>query len=110
MAANPWDGSGLAYAVSGVEVLVPQLGARPAGDAQLVAEGLAGATRRAEVCPALDRLGIRYALDFGDSLWPDKRARAYPGLERLFSSPAVRLLDSEGDARLYEVTACGSTA
>lgn len=110
VAANPWDGSGLAYAVSGVEVLVPQLGARPAGDAQVVAEGLAQADDDAEVCAALDRLGIRYALDFGDPLWPDKRARAYPGLERLFASPAVRLLDSEGDARLYEITACGSTA
>lgn len=110
VAANPWDGSGLAYAVSGVEVLVPQLGARPAGDAQVVAEQLAQAIRDTDVCSALDRLGIRYALDFGDPLWPDRRARAYPGLEGLFSSPAVRLVDSEGDARLYEVTACDSTA
>ena len=110
VAANPWDGSGLAYAVSGVEVLVPQLGARPAGDAQVVAEGLSRAATDPRVCSALEELGIRYALDFGDPLWPDRRARAYPGLDRLFSSPAVRLVDREGDARLYEVTACGSSA
>jgi hypothetical protein len=110
VAANPWDGSGLAYAVAGVEVLVPQLGARPAGDAQVVAEGLGRAAADPQVCAALEELGIRYALDFGDPLWPDRRARAYPGLDRLFSSPAVRLVESEGDARLYEVTACGSSA
>ena len=33
---------------------------------------------------------------------------AYPGLEGLFLSPAVRLVDHVGRARLYEITACGA--
>jgi hypothetical protein len=108
VAANPWDGSGLAYAVSGVQVLVPQLGARPTGPEKVVAERLTDAGRDPEVCRALDQLGIRYVLDFGPTMWIDERAAAYPGLEHLFGSRVVRLVASEGDAYLFEITACGT--
>ncbi|MGY1748075.1 DUF6541 family protein [Modestobacter sp. SYSU DS0511] len=106
VAANPWDGSGLAYAVAGVPVLVPQLGARPADEAKIVAEGLRHASTDPEVCRALADLDVGYALDFGAPLWRDGRGLSYPGLTGLAHSDAVRLVDHEGRARLYEVTAC----
>ena len=107
IAANPWDGSGFAYAISGVDVLVPQLGARPTGPAQVVAEGLEDAVSDPAVCPAVAELGVGYALDFGPPLWVDYRSLSYPGLEHLFRSPAVEPVESIGRARLYKVTACG---
>ncbi|MGY1845027.1 DUF6541 family protein [Modestobacter sp. SYSU DS0875] len=106
VASNPWDGSGLAYAVAGVPVLVPQLGARPAGQQAVVAEGLRNASTDPDVCRALADLDIGYALDFGAPLWRDGRFLSYPGLTGLTHSDAVRLVDHEGRARLYEVTAC----
>jgi hypothetical protein len=41
-------------------------------------------------------------------MWIDERAAAYPGLEHLFGSRVVRLVASEGDAYLFEITACGT--
>jgi hypothetical protein len=107
IADNPWDGSALAYAISGRPVMIAQLGGLPTGDAKIVAEGLAHATEEPAVCGALGRLHIRYALDFGPPLTRDNRYLAYPGLQGLADSPAVRLVDHVGRARLYEVTACG---
>ena len=107
IAANPWDGSGFAYAISGVDVLVPQLGARPTGAAKVVAEGLEDADSDPAVCRAVEELHVGYALDFGPPLWVDVRASSYPGLEHLFRSPAVEPVASVGRARLYKVTACG---
>jgi hypothetical protein len=107
LADNPWNGSALAYAIAGLPVMAPQLGGLPVGDSKIVAEGLAEAADRPEVCGALDRLHIRYALDFGAPLSVDKRYLAYPGLEGLAYSRSVRLVDHVGEASLYKVTACG---
>ncbi|MGY1748074.1 DUF6541 family protein [Modestobacter sp. SYSU DS0511] len=108
VAANPWDGSGLAYAVAGVPVLVAQLDAYPGGQAaEVVAQRLNQVASDPAVCAALDELGIRYALDFGAPVGTDPHSLAYPGLTRLSSAPGIELVDSVGRARLYEVTACG---
>ncbi|MGY1845028.1 DUF6541 family protein [Modestobacter sp. SYSU DS0875] len=107
VAANPWDGSGFAYAVAGVPVLVARLDAHPSGDAAVVAQRLDRVDSDPEVCAALDELGIRYALEFGPPTETDPRALAYPGLTGLSSAPGVELVDDVGRARLYEVTACG---
>lgn len=107
VADNPWNGSALAYAVSNVPVMVPQLSGYPTGDPEIVADGLARATESPAVCRSLERLRIRYVLDFGPPLWIDDRYWAYPGLTGLSTSPAVRLMDQVGGARLYEITACG---
>ena len=95
VAANPWDGAGLAYAVSGVQVLVPQLGARPAGEAKVVAEGLADANNSPSVCRALNDLNIHYALDFGlplgstHGLRPIRACRTCSGPRRCTWSPTT---------------------
>lgn len=108
LAVNPWDGSGLAYAVAGVPVMVPQLGGYPSGEVATVAEGLASARQSPAVCRAVHDLHLTYALDFGTPLWRDDRAYAYPGLLDLSGSSSVQLVTSVGRARLYKITGCGT--
>ena len=59
-----------------------------------------------DICPALEEEQVEYVLDFGEQEIHGG-AHPYPGLEDLESSGAVELVDSEGDAKLYRITACG---
>ena len=51
-------------------------------------------------------LGVGFVLDFGtQEVHPG--THPFRGLDDLEDSDAVRLVDSEGDVRLYEIVACG---
>jgi hypothetical protein len=48
---------------------------------------------------------VGYVLDFGT--WEvHPGVHEFPGLSDLAGSDAVRLVDQEGDARLYEIVGC----
>jgi len=106
IAGNPYTGAGLAYAIGGREVLMPHILVDVSDDMAAVNDHLAEAETMPAVCDAVERLGVGFVLDFGDR---EVHGGEHPlaGLEDLQDSGSVRLVDSQGDARLYEVTACG---
>jgi len=106
IAGNPYTGAGLAYAYSGRDVLMPHILMDISEEMAEVNDGLRDAATDPAVCAAIDALDVGYVLDFG-SREVHGGDNALPGLTDLASSPAVRLVDQQGDAKLFEVIACG---
>lgn len=105
IAGNPWTGTALAYALAGRQVLQPHTLSEVSPDIRTIQDGLRSARAGDAVCAALDRTHTRFVLDFGTrEILPG--THSYPGFEDLATSPAVRLVDEQGDARLYEIVAC----
>jgi hypothetical protein len=103
---NPWNGSALAYAFTGREVVqLHMLSEMPAGLEQLYTM-LNKANSDPSVCPIVERLRVGYVLDFGhrEVHGGDNGAR---GLDNLEGTGVAKLVDSEGQAKLYKLTACG---
>ncbi|MFJ6026136.1 DUF6541 family protein [Pseudarthrobacter sp. NPDC092424] len=107
IAVNPWNGGSLAYAFSGRRVLEYHQTHRKNADTRAIAEGLADAATKPGVCDAVRRQKVGYALDLGEQyLLNHPSSLLYPGLQDLEKSTSVKLVDQEGDAKLYRVTAC----
>ncbi|QMU97722.1 hypothetical protein FVO59_11245 [Microbacterium esteraromaticum] len=102
---SAWTGAGLAYAFADRQVIMPHMLMDLSEDDQLILDDLSRAEPGSPVCDALERTGTEYVLDFG-TLEVHGAEHKYPGIARLGSSDAVRLVDSEGQAKLYEVTGC----
>ncbi|TQK18995.1 hypothetical protein FBY40_1486 [Microbacterium sp. SLBN-154] len=105
IAGSPWTGTGLAYAISGRQVLMPHTLMDIDDATAIINDGLNAADRRAAVCGAVRDKGVEYVLDFGDREVHGAE-NEFPGFERLASSSAVEKLDSVGGAVLYRVTGC----
>lgn len=106
IAGSAWTGASLASAISDRPVLMPHTLMQFSPELALINDGLDSAQRGDAVCAALDELGVGYVLDFGrKEVHPGEHD--FPGLDDLASSSAVTLVDREGDAKLYEITACG---
>lgn len=103
---NPWTGSSLVYALAGYRPLQLHTIAALDPEEQEVYADLRNALSDPGVCPALEETGVEYVLDFGTQE-VHGGAHRYPGLEDLDSSGAVTLVDQEGDAKLYRISACG---
>jgi hypothetical protein len=107
IAVNPWNGGSLAYAFSDRTVLEYHQTQRKNADMRAIAEGLAEADTKPAVCDAVRRLNVGYALDLGEQyLLNHPSSLQYPGLQDLENSTSVKLVDQEGNAKLYQVTAC----
>lgn len=105
IAGDPWTGTSLAWALGDRRVLAPHIYSTwPPGGA-LILESLRTATRGSAVCKAVNDLGVRYALDFGTH-GVFGETNQYPGVHHLAGSKAVKLVDSQGKAALYRITAC----
>ncbi|MFF2315671.1 DUF6541 family protein [Arthrobacter sp. NPDC058097] len=108
IAVNPWNGGALAYAFSDRKVLEFHMGQRETKSMRVVAESLAKADTSPTVCDAVRETRVSYALDFGTQyLLNHPESRTYPGLQNLASSGAVKLVDQQGNAKLFKVVACG---
>lgn len=105
VAGNPYTGTSLAYALGGRRVLMPHILAYEDEQMREVSASLRDAEDGAVACAALDALGVQFVLDFGRREVHGEH-HDYPGYDDLAASDAVRLVDQEGDARLYEVVAC----
>jgi len=112
IAGSGWTGTSLAYALADRMVLAPHFNVSNDPRKVIVNTRLNAALTDPEVCPAVRELDVGYVLDFG---WeaggagpaePFDGLVDYPGLTGLADSGAVELVDEEGDARLYRVTAC----
>lgn len=107
IAGNPWNGSSLVYAFADRKVLRFHLSQSKTAQETLIETKLKIADQDPTVCNAIRALNVRYVLDFGHQyLLNHNDSTNYPGLDKLADSKAVELIDSEGDARLFKVTAC----
>jgi hypothetical protein len=87
-------------------VLMPHTLMQISDELETINDGLDSAGSGGDVCRAVTDLGVGFVLDFGtQEVHPG--THPFPGLDDLEDSDAVRLVDSEGDVRLYEIVACG---
>ena len=103
---SPWTGTALAYALADREVLLPHTLMYVSPEMQEILDRLDTAKTGSQVCELMLDRRVAYVLDFGRREVNDGK-HVYKGLDRLATSDAVELVDSEGAARLYRVTACG---
>lgn len=106
VATDPWNGSSLAYALEGIPTTNHHAFGYVSPDADLLRMSLADAETDPRVCPTVTRLGVRYVLVFAGPNILDA-PNTYPGIARVDGAPGFELVDREGEARLFRVTACG---
>jgi hypothetical protein len=103
---NPGTGAAFGYALSGAAVYPAKWQIPASADFALLAERLRDAGDDPEVCDAVDRLGIRYALDFGPGD-PGTGRQQLAGLTGFADADGFEPVDAEGAASLWRITACG---
>lgn len=101
---SPWTGTSLSFALANRRALIPHIFQELSADMVTITDKLNRAADDPKVCEAVERTGTRWVLDFG-SQEIHNDDHSYPGLTDL--GEVVRLADSEGEARLYEIVACG---
>lgn len=105
VAGNPWTGASLSYAVGDRRAMLPAVGTYPTPEQRLILDKLNKVTVDPTVCKALKSQNTFFVLDFGERE-VHKGKHSFPGMEGISTSPGFRLVDSQGEAKLYEVTAC----
>ncbi|WAH96521.1 DUF6541 family protein [Arthrobacter sp. MMS18-M83] len=108
IAVNPWTGSALAYALADRDTTAKHILTSNTRDVELLNQQLRNADHDPAVCAAARSAKVKYVLDFG-SKEVHGGSHSFPGLENLQTSTSVKLVLQEGDARLYELTACGTS-
>jgi hypothetical protein len=108
IADNPWNGSSLAYAYAGRQVLTPHLFAAVDPVRELIDKHLKYKAADPEMCDALRRTNVEFVLDFGSDYMIDLDGSGdFPGVTDIGNASGFELLDSEGPhAKLYRITAC----
>jgi hypothetical protein len=110
IADNPWNGSSLAYAFAGRQVLTPHVNSNHDNERTLISQELGAGNFTPELCDALRNKKVKYILDFGPKLLlkvPD--AYSYPGVTVVLSKPGLEVVARQGSAaRLIKVTGCGA--
>lgn len=105
LVGNPWNGSALVYALADRKMVqLHILSELPAG-AQEIYDHLDQALSDPDVCPAVRSLNVHYVLDFGHHE-VHGGDNGFRGLDNLAASGVATLIDSQGAARLYELTVC----
>lgn len=106
IADNPWNGSGLAYALADRRVLAPHTGGAYSPEVTAITSGIDRGT--VEACTAAQKLGVEYVLDFGrDYVFPGTpRAQPYIGVSGVERSDVLTEIDRQGNAVLYKITGC----
>ncbi len=105
IAANPWNGSALAYALADRKTLQLHVLSPISADDAIIYSSLRDAVINPAVCPAVRNLNVRYVLDFGTEEVNDG-SHPTPGLMNLEAAGVVTLVEQRGDAALYRLTAC----
>lgn len=107
IAVNPYNGSALAYAVSGRQVTQYQLTSGPGKELELMAGNLSTAEPGSQTCMATSAANVQYILDFGTGYLGNYTAAGrYPGFVNVVPSSRVVLVDSQGPAKLYRLNDC----
>ncbi|MFI7579375.1 DUF6541 family protein [Kocuria kalidii] len=110
LANNPWNGSPLAVALAGHDVLYPYMTMESLDEDRALLRGQLDEIATSEpVCSAAERLDVEYLLDFGES--PVGQGPLYAGIDRAADSQAFEEVAAVGEARLLKLARCaGRTA
>jgi len=103
---NPSTGTGYGYLLSGRDVYPRTWSAPRSAEWAILAERLRDVAVDPDVCDALAMYGSpEYVLDFGEG---EQTAGRYlmPGFTDLSGQDGFELVDREGDASLWRITAC----
>lgn len=108
IAANPWTGGSLAYALADREVLERHMFGSRSEDEELIDTRLRYISTDSRVCEAVTRLGVTHVLDFGSqNVFNDPgQGLDRRGLNDLEPSDELVLVDAEGSARLFKIEGC----
>ncbi|MFD2417718.1 DUF6541 family protein [Amycolatopsis pigmentata] len=107
VAGDPWNGSALLWALEDRKTLMVHLDIATTADQDYLGAHLIDAATDPKVCPAAERLGVRYFVTGDNVFWPDSPARKkYPGLADPGGRPGFRPITEDGPLKLYEITAC----
>lgn len=106
VAANAWNGSALAYALSNRRTIqLHVLSSSFTLDDKIVLDSLREAKTNPTVCPAVRALDVSYVLDFGGQEI-NGGSHPAPGLDNLEESGVATLLSRHGDAKLFKFNGC----
>lgn len=105
VATNPWNGSSMLYALTGISTTNTHVSYQPTDDQLTLREELDDLAVSAEACRAAQRMGVTHALDFGTQE-VHFLSNPYPGLLDLDDAEGFREVDREGDVVLFELTLC----
>lgn len=102
---NPYTGAALSYALGDRKAAQLHILSSISPELQEIYDELGMVASNSEVCAAVKHENAYYALDFG-SEEVHGGDHTPPGLKHLESNPGVELIDSQGEAKLYRITAC----
>ncbi|AJT41424.1 DUF6541 family protein [Psychromicrobium lacuslunae] len=107
IAANPWNGGALVYALADRKAIqLHLLTSNFTDEDKLIYKSLRDAAKNPAVCAAVHDLNIGYVLDFGQTMiTPD--GTPSPGISNLEDSGVATLLFKQGQAKLFKFTGCG---
>lgn len=101
---SPDSGGPLLYALTGVDTTFKHVNYMHTHGAEVILNDLKSVTRDPEVCSVLESLDARYVLYFpGHQIFGRELPDGFIGLP---TAKGFTLVDRQGEARLYEVTAC----
>ena len=103
---NPYTGTALSYAFADRRNVQLHVIAYVPPALENIYNNLNNISSDPSVCDSVRELDARYVLDFGDREVHGGN-HSGPGLENLANNPGLSLVDSQGSARLYKITACG---
>lgn len=104
---QPFTGAALAYAIADRPVTAYHTIYTPEEDVGYIQQHLNRVFDDPKVCQALNDLNAGYYLDFGyQEVNGGDHALWYPGYEGLTDSEILAEIHREGDAVLYQITAC----
>ena len=104
---RPENGSPLMFALFGTNTLYRSIPIPTTGDEILIGTGFRDMVTRPDVCAAMARHRIRWAIDSPHVYWLDRPERS-SGLKNLDTVPGVEKVRTVGDYTLYRVTGCGA--
>jgi hypothetical protein len=102
---RPENGSPLMYALFGTNTLYRSIPIPTTGDEILIGTGFADMQHRPDVCEAMARHNIKWAIDSPHVYWLDRPERS-SGLKNLDTVSGVEKVKTVGDYTLYRVTGC----
>lgn len=103
---RPENGSPLMYAMFGTNTVYRSIPIPTTGDDAVIGTGFDEMAARPEVCQALRRNKIRWAIDSSHVYWLDRPERS-SGLIGLGGVDGLQEAARSGDYTLYRITGCG---
>lgn len=107
VAADPWNGTSLLYALTGREVLFASEKTRITPDRILLADRLDEAATDPAVCAAAERADVRYVVTGGSPFHEDRHgSRTFDGVDGVPDATGFERVTAVGPFTLYRLLPC----